>query len=95
MSQATKDNRINATLYYYRNREKILERLNTAKAKEKRATYFSNYYTKNREEINRKRREKKRDEYHKHYYKKHTEIKQDEIINDLIKRKTPFLVSFN
>jgi hypothetical protein len=95
MSQATKDNRINATLYYYRNREKILERLNTEKAKQKRATYFSNYYTKNREEINRKRREKKRDEYHKHYYKKQTESKQDERINDLRTRKTPFLVSFN
>ena len=95
MSQATKDNRINATLYYYRNREKILERLNTAKAKEKRATYFSNYYMNNREEINRKRREKKRDEYHKHYYKKQTESKQDERINDLRTRKTPFLVSFN
>ena len=90
MSQATKDNRISATLYYYRNREKILERLNTEKAKQKRAAYFSNYYTKNREEINRKRREKKRDEYHKHYYKK-----QDERINDLRTRKTPFLVSFN
>ena len=94
MSKAAQQNRMSATLYYYRNREKILERLNTNEAKEKRAAYFREYYEKNRDEINRKRRDKKRLENHRHYYKKQVETKQDVRIDDLKTRKTPFLISF-
>ena len=90
MSKAAQQNRMSATLYYYRNREKILERLNTDVAKEKRAAYFREYYAKKRDEINRKRRDKKRVENHRHYCKRQVELKQD----DLKTRKTPFLVSF-
>eukprot|EP01047_Picozoa_sp_COSAG01_P031218 COSAG01_NODE_2206_length_8170_cov_70.537108_5_plen_126_part_00 len=50
---------LRALLYYYENRDRILERNNTQEAKQKRKSYYYNYYQKNKETINEKRRMKK------------------------------------